>query len=256
MKKVLVVTSVDSNPEYTFYIEYFIKFWLLQKDSSANIEFIPLVICVNFKPDVNSNVEIYTRVEWIDSDFSTKTLSQLIRIMATPKLDADFVMTTDIDMISLSTSPFVYAVRQITDSNSQIVVVRDVLDAGQFPVCYNIASPETWGRQLQSISSDLEIGSLLRRIPLFFPAWEGDWFLDQKILYSIFTNQSEITITKLTDSQTGLRRLDRRKHRFPFNWLALNSVRGGLFTEYHAARRSIESSIFLSALSKFLRTRN
>ena len=247
MIKVLVSTSVNSNPEYAFYIPYFIDFWRFQ--NSEEFSFIPEIVCINFTPYLSSDHSKFCRSVFLDCDLSEVTLSQLARFTLIPESQYDFLVTTDIDMLPLSPSPFERAIELITNSNSQFMVMRDVLPPGQYAICYNIASPFVWRELLRHYFHTNEFVEIIKLIETNMSII-SDWYLDQKLLYAILHSQETFEIIYLTDSDTGLNRLDRGKHAFPINWIILATGAVKKFTEYHSARPSCQTKLYLSALRK------
>jgi hypothetical protein len=250
MRRILISASVNSNTEYTFYIPYFIDFWINQNDSQ--IEFVPRVICVNFKPQLPFQYMKYCEPVHLESTLSDVTLSQLARYLYLPMDEPDYLITTDIDMMPISSKPFIKALESVSAEKDCFVVMRNVLPPGQFPICYNVASPSVWLLILKEYFRTTDFSKIIHSLEKNSND-SSDWYFDQKLLYELLTSQNLVKIILLADNDTGLRRLDRGRHSFPLNWLILCTGRMSRFTEYHSARPSRETKWFLYMLGNWIK---
>ena len=252
MKRILISTSVNSNIEYTFYVPYFIQFWLSMNKSQSIYQFIPQVTFVNCSAKKYSKYSNFIKEIFIASTLSDVLLSQIARILVAAESAEDFVITTDIDMLPISPKPFVFALNQIKMKDSEFVIMRNVLESGQFPICYNIASPKVWEKLIYFECGSKDFNMQIQYFEKVKIS-EDDWFTDQVFIFNMLTSQDFVRVTKLDDFVTGLRRLDREKHKSPINWLFLPLVYLRFFTEYHAPRKSKLTWLYLRILILALR---
>jgi hypothetical protein len=187
----------------------------------------------------------------LDSAF----VSQVIRIYMAGISEAQYAMTSDVDMLPLNPKVYEFGIRNVYNSND-FVVLRDVLPAGEFPICYNLASAKTWN-QLFIDQKNKSSSEFLNRVNSKYNADDSysgihggiGWSIDQRFLYdSVVDSGTAIQIKKFTDAQTGHRRLDRIHHRFPFNWLLLPFVVFGRFSDYHVHHPIQKNTFFVRAL--------
>jgi hypothetical protein len=149
----------------------------------------------------------------VPAEESSALAAQVSRIIWPGSLQAttNRVITTDIDMMPLSLRVIDIA-RQA--SEDRFVVARNVLEQDrQFPICYCIATINLW-REVFDNSDDfgLDLNSLTAKTETYSGAHGGEgWFSDQSLLYEKLTawEAQGGTIVRLTDVETGHRRLDR-----------------------------------------------
>ena len=234
-----VVSASNLNPRYLECIPAFIDFWMAFEYSS-NLRVIPHVFLI--ADDIPESLIRYQ--EFISvlnvTDLDSGFVAQNIRALAAGTFQTDFVMTTDIDMLPLSFKVTKKAISELTSNPDAFVVARDVLDAGQFAICYGLARPEVWAKiTLNRRPEDFE--SQLRHLfsnRFLNAAYSGvrggdGWFTDQEYLYEQVMAASGLDVVKLRDPETGHRRLDRAHHPKWLTWLMLPLILFGLFTDYH-----------------------
>jgi hypothetical protein len=249
-----VVTAANLNPKYLDCVPYFIDFWKLMNKSSA-VKFNPRVAIIAeeipkelFRCSENL---ILISPQRLDPAF----VSQVIRIYMAGVSEAQYAMTSDVDMLPLNPKVYEFGIQNLVNSND-FVVLRDVLPAGEFPICYNLASAKTWNQLFinQKNSSPQEFLNGVNRNYNADNSYSGihggiGWSIDQRFLYdSVVDSGTTIQIKKFTDVQTGHRRLDRIHHRFPFNWLLLPFVVFGRFSDYHVHHPIQKNVFFVRAL--------
>jgi hypothetical protein len=250
-----VVTAANLNPKYLDCVPYFIDFWKLMNKSSI-VRFNPRVaiIAEEMPKKLSRYAEnlILISPQGLDSAF----VSQVIRIYMAGVSEAQYAMTSDVDMLPLNPKVYEFGIRNIFNSND-FVVLRDVLPAGEFPICYNLASVKTWA-QLFIDKNNNSPKEFLNGVNSKYNAdnsYSGihggvGWSIDQRFLYDgVVDSGTAIQIKKFTDVQTGHRRLDRIHHRFPFNWLLLPLVVFGRFSDYHVHHPIQKNVFFVRALN-------
>ena len=162
-------------------------------------------------------------------------------------------------MLPLNPKIFEFGIRNVIKPND-FVVLRDVLPAGEFPICYNLASVKTWN-QLFISQKNISPQGFLHEINRHYNSdnsYSGihggmGWGIDQRFLYDeIIKSGNTINVKRFTDKLTGHRRLDRIHHRFPFNWLLIPFVILGKFSDYHIHHPIQKYLLFLRALRRVI----
>lgn len=258
--KILALTAVNLNSKYLSCVPYFIDFWLSLKPERRSITYVPKVmVMADSLPKELESYKRWCEVFPLDSTIPSAFGSQAVRILQPSMESADYVITTDVDMLPLSDRVFQAALDEV-EAGVQFVVCRDVLPKGQYAICYNLASPNAW-REVSGIKSLEEVHSslieMLKRIPEG-SNYSGDhggegWFTDQEVLFSM-VNDFEAKggrVAKLRDKQTRHKRLDRLFMPFPISWLFLPGLYWKLFTDYHVHHPIDRYEKYLKALEKF-----
>ena len=259
--QVIALTAVNLNQKYLACVPTFIDFWLELNRTQNAVEYIPKVVVV--AKTLPKELERYS--SWCElreepSSVSSIFVSQVVRILQ-PSLEvADFVLTTDVDMLPLSDAVYEKALESITEG-AEFVVCRDVLKKGQYPICYNIASPSAWRRLNNVLSEQMLVGVLSKRFKQL-DSYSGErggrgWFKDQEFLYDMvsdFESKGGV-VTKLGDGLSKHRRFDRLFTPFPLNWIALVALIFGSFTDYHVHHPIRKYSRFIRAVKCALRIR-
>jgi hypothetical protein len=239
---VLALTAVNLNEKYLACVPSFIEFWLTLRSERLAVAYEPKVLVIaNALPAELERYREWCEVLTVHEGISSTFGSQMVRILYPSVEDADLVLTTDVDMLPISDRVFQRAIGEL-EKGAEFVICRDVLAPGQYPICYNIASPGVW-RQLNGIGSHRDLHSNLKSLferfsdgVLYMGTHGGSgWFADQEVLYSLveeFKSQGG-RVAKLSDKQTSHLRLDRLFMPFPINWLLIPALLLGLFTDYH-----------------------
>ena len=175
----------------------------------------------------------------LDTQLPTSFVAQTCRLFLAPHVQADYVITSDVDMAVLSLRVVETAVSSLEAGDSEFAVVRDVLPDGQIAICYCIGTPKAWARIVGDVPLT-ELESVLRgvlserTVGLIANLKRGgeDWFLDQKLLYEGVTREERngLKVVRLQDWQTGHKRLDRSGLKTRASRLA--AARGVLFGEF------------------------
>lgn len=257
-----VVTAANLNPKYLGCVPFFIDFWKLMNKSSS-IRFQPRVAIIadEIPEDLVEYSEDLTLIP--AHGYDTALVSQVIRIYMAALSKAEYAITSDVDMLPLNPKIYELGIRNLINSND-FVVLRDVLPAGEFPICYNLASVRIWHQlfidQENSSPQDflIEVNSNFNSDNSYSGIHGGaGWNIDQKFLYErIIHSEKMINLRKFKDEQTGHRRLDRIHHRFPLNWLLLPLVLLGAFSDYHIHHPIQKNLLFVKALRRVLELRS
>lgn len=241
VKVIEVLSASDLNPKYLDCVELFITSWL-SIPVKNQIKFVPRVLIVAHSiPDTLSKFSAYLQL--IDPlDMPSAFVAQTSRIIMARNSISDFVMTSDIDMLPLNVD-FERSIIESEKLNPEtFFILRDVLDPGQFPICYNLAKPEVWGSLLNRYGSDASTQKILQGILSEYggsSAYSGvhggkGWTIDQETLWKLVQdNILNIPFERFVDKQTAHRRLDRLHHRGLLKWLVLPWVYIGSFHDYH-----------------------
>jgi hypothetical protein len=241
LKVVEVLSASDLNPKYLNCVELYITSWL-SIPIKKEVKFLPRVVIVaNYIPDSLREYSEYLRL-LNPQDMPTAFVAQTSRIVEARNSTADFVMTSDIDMLPLN----VDFESKILDSEKldldSFFILRDVLEPGQFPICYNLAKPKVWNSLLNRYGGEVPTQNILRGILDKFggnSVYSGlhggkGWTIDQQLLWSLVQdNVLKIQFERFADSQSGHRRLDRIHHRGLVKWLILPLVFLGFYHDYH-----------------------
>jgi hypothetical protein len=241
IKIVEVLSASDLNPKYLSCVGMYITSWL-STPVMNKVKFIPRVLIVaNAIPD--SLYEYSEYLQLVDPlDIPTAFVSQTARIIEARSSSADFVITSDIDMLPLSINFESSLVNSVKPDQKSFYILRDVLEPGQFPICYNLAGPDVWGSLFDRYGSAASTQKILKEILNEFGGESGysgihggqGWTIDQQALWVLIQAKAqEIEVRRFIDQQTGHRRLDRIHHRGLIRWLILPFVFLGFFHDYH-----------------------
>lgn len=236
-----VLSSSDLNPKYLSCVKLFISSWL-SIPNGGKVRFVPRVLLIaNAIPQDLTDFSAYiTLVE--PSELHSAFVSQVSRIIEGRNSSANFVMTSDIDMLPMNIDFETSVVKCDTNTEERFYILRDVLEPGQYPICYNLARPSSWHLLLEDYGSDTPTSEILRSILDQyggFSAYSGlhggeGWTIDQQALWSLVKrNHPTLRIVLFNDAQTSHRRLDRAHHRGLIKWVILPLVFIGYYHDYH-----------------------
>lgn len=254
---VLALTAVNLKEKYLSCVPFFIDFWLDISSRSAEINYVPkvLVIASEF-PAVLEEYRAWCELFQPEIPLPSTFCSQAVRVLQPSLEGADFVLTTDVDMLPLDDRVFKKALHEIS-LGADFVVCRDVLPTGQFPICYGFASPETWAKITGIRSSNhankqlAELFSELSRSDDYLEEHGGfGWYSDQEYLYRVVTQFEHAggRVARLTDQDTRHKRLDRLYLPFPLSWFILPLVYLGAFSDYHVHHPVERHRTYVSAV--------
>ena len=240
-KVVEVLSASDLNPKYLNCVRFYITSWL-SMPTQPEIRFIPKVLLIadSIPEDL---VDFSEYLSLVDSGgMHSAFVSQTARVIEGRNSSADFVMTSDIDMLPMSIN-FESDIVHLDDETSEtFYILRDVLEPGQYPICYNLAKPSTWALLLKDFDSNVSTSTILRRILQDFggtSTYSGvhggeGWTIDQQALWNLtIKKDSALRIQKFSDRDTKHRRLDRAHHIGVIKWLVLPMVFTGYYHDYH-----------------------
>lgn len=254
-RSITVVSATDLNPRYLSCVPLFIDFWL-DAGRRSTVKFTPRVLVVgNLPPDLARYKPWCVEVGGVRAHSAlTAQVGRLAMAAAAP---GGLAMTTDIDMLPLSLHALEFAVLELQMKDCNFAIVRDVLEEGQFAMCYALAEPDVWKEVLAIGGLDLQqaLEVLVDASPLAYSGERGGsgWFYDQELLYDRVTaaeTGGRVHLLRLRDDETGHLRLDREFHPFPVNWAMLPLAYAGFFTDYHIHHPARRNREFLAALSR------
>jgi glycosyltransferase involved in cell wall biosynthesis len=236
-----VLSASDLNNKYLGCVRHYIQSWNSYPIKNG-IKYVPKVLLVAeklpaFLEDVSQYLQLINPRE-----LPTSFVSQASRLTETKNSLADYVMTSDIDMLPLSLRFENKLLSQTEEGFEGFFILRDVLAPGQYPICYNIAKPKTWETLLANAFTQVESIEILRSFLNSnggLDQYDGvhggiGWTLDQEMLWKMIEGRRDsIEIIKFTDLETQHRRLDRVRHRQFLKWLFSPLVLFGYFHDYH-----------------------
>jgi hypothetical protein len=236
-----VLSASDLNPKYLDCVEFFINAWL-RIPTVNHVMFRPKVLIV--AKSIPESLSGYSEfLQLLDpEDMPTAFVAQTSRIIETRNSKADYAMTSDIDMLPLNVSFESRIIDSREVNQDSFFILRDVLESGQFPICYNLAKPKIWGLLVDRYGRETSTTKILRQILDEFggdSAYSGlhggkGWTIDQQTLWNLVQdNDLKIQFERFEDHQTAHRRLDRIHHRGFLKWLTLPLVYCGFFHDYH-----------------------
>lgn len=240
--KILALTAVNLNSKYLSCVPQYIEFWNSLKSTNPKVRYVPKVLVMADElPDSLQKYSEWCQLFELGDTVSPTFGSQATRILQPALEEADLVLTTDVDMLPMSDRIFQKAIEAL-EMGAEFVICRDVLPMGQYPICYNLASPEVWA-SVNGVHKPIEVKTKLQD---WFDhlqtvdSYSGNhggfgWFADQERLFEMVQSFEKRggKVIKFKDRDTGHRRLDRLFMPFPMNWIFLPAVRAGYFTDYH-----------------------
>jgi len=237
-----VVSSVNERQLYLESAIWFFRFWTQSHSPLKNVQFRPKVYVIGsgFPPELRRYRQF---CELVQTDLPSSFVSQNIRTHAAGLQDSDLVLTTDIDMVPINLRVFSQPVVAVLKDSSCFSVVRDVLPAGQFPICYNVATPQSW----RSIYGNSNLQETLRNLENLYESTSNHdgysgrrggagWYLDQTELFrrvEIADAEGVVRVHRFKDADTRHHRLDREYHNGFLRWKMLKDVLLGRVTDYH-----------------------
>ena len=241
LKIVEVLSASDLNTKYLDCVALYITSWL-SIPIKKQVKFIPKVLIVaKAIPDSLSGYSEYLKL--VDpQDMPTAFVAQTSRIVEARNSMADFVMTSDIDMLPLNVNFECSIIDSKKLDLNSFFILRDVLEPGQFPICYNLAKPKVWSLLFNRYGGGEGSPRILRVILDRFggnSAYSGlhggeGWTIDQQVLWGLVQdNVHKIQFERFADHESGHRRLDRIHHRSLLKWLILPLVFFGFYHDYH-----------------------
>lgn len=237
-----VVSSVNERQPYLESAIWFFRFWTQSRFPLKNILFRPKVYVIG--SEFPSRLRRYRQFcELVQTDLPSTFVAQNIRTHAAGLQDSDLVLTTDIDMVPINLRVFLQPVVAVLRDERCFSVVRDVLPSGQFPICYNLATPHLWASIYGNRTLPETLGSLK---DLYTSAGNkagysgmrggAGWYLDQIELFRRLEeadSKGSVNLRRFKDAETRHYRLDREYHNGLLRWKMLRDVLLGRVTDYH-----------------------
>ena len=240
--KVEILAATNLEPRYLDCVVPFIKFVLTLRSSLPAVDFVPRVILTaDAIPSTLSNYAEF--IDTYPTSLPSGFVAQNIRTLNASLSSTDIVITSDIDMMPLTAKAFDTGLRSLLDHPTAFVVLRNVLEPGQYPICYNLATPEVF-REVTGAEDEKSISQHLQQIldrTVTQVGYDGQhggagWYSDQEHLFTAvekFREQHPHRALLFNDNATGHRRLDRAGKRGRLRWFWLGFVFFGLYTDYH-----------------------
>jgi hypothetical protein len=235
MAVVAVLTAVNNSAQYLECVKLYEKAWEKINFESPH-EWIPIVLRVS-----DSRITLQFKsstMEWKVplENIPTSLIAQVSRVLVPSFVETDYVITTDVDMLPLNLRVLEKSIDELDKSRADFIVCRDVLKEGQFPICYNVASPEIWGRMFPKDLTS-EILEIWNSNQLDFDGRRGKkgWYFDQEYLFEkiVQSEKNGIRVKKFKDKETLHRRLDvNRRAKILWPLIAINTIRGS-YTDFH-----------------------
>lgn len=257
--EITVLTASDLSPKYLDCVPWYIDFWLSQESQIPGVSFRPAVLVIADElPELLKNYSEYCTL--INTELPTAFVSQNIRTLYSALVDSDLVMTSDVDMLTMNSKLIDAALGKWADSKiPTFAILRDVLPAGQFAICYSVAAPLTWSNvfQIRSIEDvHIRLNELFEKLNSdeYLGSHGGyGWFIDQEYLFEQVSNSEQngnLNLLRFKDNETGHRRLDRVFHRGPLKWIVIPMIIQNRYSDYHVHHPVGKYSKYLSALLK------
>ena len=258
-----ILTASDLNAKYLSCIPYFIEFWL-SFGRNANFKIQPRVLLVADKlPDNLLQFERYIELVTNEDDLSSAYVAQGIRLFWPAFEQSEFVLITDVDMLPMSDRILHNSLKNIRSAND-FIIYRDILTNNEYPICYNIASPNVWGSLMWNTEPMMKNLNLLR-VELLerggSSAYSGEhggagWTIDQELLWKKVQSSRDINFIKLKKDHVFFKRLDRSRHNHIFKWLCLPLIFFNVFDDYHVHHPVQKNKVYIGAALHILKAKN
>lgn len=239
MKLTTVLSSVNLNPEYYFFIPKQIKFW-----GRHGIKFIAILVADYLPRELypfSSNIILWKRNKNINNVF----LSQHLRIYYPALLnlpDDELCMITDMDMLPIQKEFYTDGLESFKIDD--FIYYNDLLE-NQIIMCYNAAHPKTWAKVFNIFSeNDIEknLNETYQKSYSGIPSGKG-WFIDQEIMYKNLINYSNLKI---------LKRPIKRLEKWLFNSMFKKKKLSLDFNDFHCHRSFHKNLIMILTVEKLL----
>lgn len=255
-----VLSASDLTPQYLACVRPYIESWNSYPYIDG-IKYVPRVMIISDKiPESFSDISEYMQLVH-PRELNPVFVAQSMRLLETRNSTADYVMTSDIDMLPLSLKFESGLLKSGKVRPQDFIILRDVLSPGQYPICYSLADPKTWSAMITHSFSGMTNHQILSNFlnisggSIQYSGEHGGlgWTLDQELLWKLVQeNTDEVNAVKFKDKETKHRRLDRSRHRGIRKWPVAPLVFFGYFTDYHV-HHPIESHSRYVRLLIFLR---
>jgi hypothetical protein len=263
LKLACCLVASDLNPAYLHFFPLVHRVWT----ELVGIDVRLVLIGHELPPALNSFnrlVHVFPPVPGVHPAFQ----AQCIRLLFPALLGGEYtdaVLISDMDMIPMNRRYFTRPIEHLTPD--KFVVYRaGVLEAlGEIPICYNAATPGTWGEMFENVRDETDISDVLRQWWAECGGYEeirkgAGWTTDQRRLFSRLNAwaaaEGSGRVVRLTDRQTGFCRLDRCSPEVFRRRLARHSclLRAGYYADFHMMQPAHEhGALNLQAADEALR---
>ena len=236
MKIDCILTATNLNPLYCDFIPLFISMW---NKLLPEADVIIILIANDIPPKYlkySNNIILFQPIEGLKTEF----ISQYIRTLYPSILKySGGILITDMDIFPMNRAYYVDNIAYIPDS--KFIYYRDaLLDDKEIAICYNIATPATWG-EVSNISclEDISNRLLERYSQISYDGIHGGcgWATDQLDLYMNIMLWHTLTknFVFLQDQTSGFRHLERvAMPKLSDQEKAF--IRSGGYSDFHALR--------------------
>ncbi len=238
MKLGAVLVSSDANPLYIDFFPLVHEVWA----RLVGLRCVLALVADDVPPALAGLREDIIRFPPI-AGVSDGLQAQCIRLLA-PQLigGPGAVLVSDIDMLPMNRHYYLDSVAQVPDTS--FVVYRSnalALHPDQIAMCYNAAAPATWARLTgHRVGTTAEAQDAVKQW-VAGVGYDGTpehpgWATDQVLLRRFVDSAGDLEVVKLTDRQTGFRRLDRSDMQGRPNALQMTLARRHEYSDYHMLR--------------------
>jgi hypothetical protein len=233
MKIDYAIVSSDSNPMY-------IDFWPVVRNLWNRLGIKPILALISDKNFITDNGDhIIHEIKSIDG-VNTGFQSQISRMYITKFYMNNVCITSDIDMFPLSKEYFSEVVNDIPD-DSLAILSSDAYNTVRYPICYNVASGQTFDNILKI---DTSFQDYCTKLLKFDQGWDTDELYFGKCV-SEFKDKSKIFfLNRGWTNGIANGRIDRS--RWSYNDSLLKS---GLYIDSHSLR---PYSIYKNEIQKII----
>ena len=236
MKLDLCLVSCDLNPMYYPYFPLVRQCW----KNIVGIDCILILIAKEVPYELLSEKEhiiLFPPLPNIPTAFQAQCIRLLYPSMLLQKYQG--IIISDMDIIPLNKDYFVSHIATLPEDS--FCVYRDVIsEHKQYPMCYCVASSETWASVFDiSIKNDI-----MEKIISWFckddyeisSPYSEMWAQDQKQLFEYVNRYDKVV--RFTDENTNFSRLDRADINFIYNNKdeIKNNITNGKYSDFHLPR--------------------
>jgi hypothetical protein len=188
--------------------------------------------------DEKDNIILFPPLPHIPTAFQAQCIRLLYPSLLIKKYQG--IIISDMDIIPLNKDYFVSSIEALPDD--AFCIYRDVIPAEikQYPMCYCVASSETWG----SIFDIAIKNDIVEKLTAWYSKDDYEvsspysemWAQDQKQLFLSANKYSAVVV--LSDEKTGFSRLDRIHMNFIYNNTdkIKTNIANGNYADFHLPR--------------------
>lgn len=207
-----VIVSSDNNKLY-------LDFWPIVRDMWYDLVKIkPILVLISDRDFITENEKFIIHELKSINDIDTGFQSQISRMYITKFYKNSICLTSDIDMIPLNRNYFINSVVDV-DDNSIVILSSDAYNSNRYPLCYNVASGNTFNEIL-----DLECSfeDYCKRLLEYKQGWDTDELYFSKCVNE-FSYKDRIVFKKRGwINGIAKSRIDRCNWRYDINLLKNN----------------------------------